>query len=168
MRSPSRTFVAHVASGGFTLVEVLVAMLLLTGAVAAVLQVIVLTARTTIDARDMSYAGWMATQKLHQLLSDDLSSLAPSSPDAWRRTEAGHIEYLDSAGRVLGAIGLPPGSALYLRRWSVTAVAGDASGGVLVQVAAGRLHRQLATGMPRDARPTEVARVVGVRTGTVP
>jgi len=153
---------------GFTLVEVLIATVLFTGALSGVVQLLLLVSRTTISARDASYAGLLASQKLSELTTDDRGSLAASAPDAWMRSTTGHFEYLDPTGVVVAAGGMPPGNTLYVRRWSVTPLAGDATGGILLQVAVGRLHRDWLTGAPAEARPSDVARVVGVRTGTVP
>jgi|CXWL01.1.fsa_nt_gi prepilin-type N-terminal cleavage/methylation domain-containing protein len=152
---------------GFTLVEVLVAIALFSSGLALVTQLVVLVSRSTVASRDMSYASALASQKLSQLATVAVVGLTPSPPDAWMRT-AGNVEYLDSAGGVLSASASPPNSAVYIRRWSVTPLTGDVTGGVVLQVSAGRLRRQPLGGMPADARPSEVARVVGVRTGTVP
>jgi type II secretory pathway pseudopilin PulG len=155
-------------SAGFTLVEVLIATMLFTAALSAVVQLLLLVSRAAISARDASYAGLLASQKLSELTTDDRGSLVASPPDAWMRSTTGHIEYLDSTGVVVGTGAVPPGNSLYVRRWSVTPLASDVTGGILLQVAVGRLHRDWLSGAPADAHPFDVARVVGVRTGTVP
>jgi hypothetical protein len=142
--------------------------MLFTGGVAAVVQLVLLVSRATISARDASYAGLLASQKLSELTTDDRGSIAASPPDAWMRSASGHVEYLDSTGVVVASGGLPPGSAIYIRRWSATPVASDVTGGFLLQVAVGRLRRHWLTGMVADALPSDVSRVVGVRTRTVP
>jgi prepilin-type N-terminal cleavage/methylation domain-containing protein len=155
-------------ASGFTLLEVLAATALLGGVLSGIAHLFLLTGRATLASRDMSYASVLASQKLNELATSDLVSMAPTSPDAWMRSTTGHVEYLDSAGGVLSAGGAPPGDALFIRRWSVTPLAGDASGGVLFQVSAGRLHRNPAGGSAEDALPFGVARVVGIHTGLVP
>ena len=155
-------------TAGFTLVEVLVATMLFTGGLSAVVQLVLMVSRATIAARDTSYTALLASQKLSELMTDERSVMAVSPPDAWMRSVNGHTEYLDSTGAVAAVAGMPPGSALYIRRWSVTPAPGDATGGMLLQVSTGRLYRQRLTGMPADAIPSDVSRVIGVRTGTVP
>lgn len=153
---------------GFTFVEVLIATALFTGALAGVVQLVVMASRSTVVSRDISYASALASQKLHALSSDDPAALTLSPPDAWMRTAGGDVEYLDAAGRVLAVRGAPPGGAIYVRRWSITPLADDLTGGVAFQVSVGRLRRRPLDGMPADALPWDVARVVGVRTGRVP
>jgi len=153
---------------GFTLLEVLVATAVVVGGLASAAQLVVLTARSTVASRDTSYAGTLALQKLSELATDDLARVMPSPPDAWMHTADGHVEYLDAAGTTLASNGQPPGATLYIRRWSVTPLAGDSTGGVVLVVSVGRLHRQILDGMPAAAAPSAVARVVGIRTGRVP
>jgi hypothetical protein len=153
---------------GSTLVEVLVATALFTGGLAGVAQLFALVSRSTVVSRDISYASASAAQKLNELASDELALLTVSSPDAWMRTESDHVEYLDTSGRVVAVSGAPPGAAIYVRRWSITPLPGDATGGVVLQVSVGRLRRQPSDEVIADALPSEVARVVGIRTGTAP
>jgi prepilin-type N-terminal cleavage/methylation domain-containing protein len=153
---------------GFTLLEVLAATALLSGVLAGIPQLFLLASRATTVSRDISFASVLAVQKLSELSTEDIASTPPTSPDAWMRTTEGHVDYLDSAGRVLSAGGVPPGGAVFVRRWSVTPLVGDTSGGVLLQVSAGRLQRDPATGSAADASPFDVARIVGLHTGTVP
>ena len=166
MPVPRSSFSRLRLTTGFTLAEVLVATTLLSGGLAAVAQLVALVSRSTIVSRDISYARTLAAQKLSELAYADLAGLAVSPPDAWMRSVE-NVEYLDSGGALLAAGGLPAGDAVYVRRWSVTPLPADVTGGVVFQVSAGRLRRQPG-GELVDARPFEVARVVGVRTRVVP
>ena len=154
-------------SDGFTLVEVLVATALFSGALVALFGLVLLVSRSTVASRDTSYAASLSAQKLNELASGEAPGLPLSSPDAWMRTTSGNVEYLDSSGHVLATSGVP-GSALYVRRWSTTPLGGDSSGGVVFQVSTDRLHRQWPTGLVEDAQPSEVARVIGIWTRTLP
>ena len=140
-------------SDGFTLVEVLVATALFSGGLVAVAQLVVLVSRSTLASRDLSYASILASQKLSELETDDVAGIALTLPDTWKRTAAGSVEYLGAAGELLSANGPPPDDAIYARRWSVTPLTGDPSGGVMLQVSAGRLRRQLLGSVPMDAAP---------------
>lgn len=152
---------------GFTLIEVLVATALLTGAAVGVAQGAAMVVRSNIAARDVSYAGVLASQKLAELLAD-AGALMPTAPDGWAHATAGNIDFLDPAGAVVAAGGSLPDGAIYVRRWSITSLPGDPGGGLVVQVSAGRLRRSAGAGVLEDATPSEVARVIGVRTGVVP
>ena len=64
-RAASRDLVLH--SAGFSLVEALIASGLLATAIAGLMQVFVLAARSTAHARDTSYATALAAQKMEEL-----------------------------------------------------------------------------------------------------
>lgn len=152
---------------GFTLLEVLVATAVVSCGVMAVAQFSVLATSSTIAARDLSYEGVLAAQKLAELQTIALPGLNLTGADAWMRG-AGAAEYLDAGGAVVSSGGFPPGSARYVRRWSITPLVVDPTGGVAIQVSTGRMRRAPVTGSVEDARPHETARVVAIRTGTVP
>lgn len=151
---------------GFTLVEALTATAILSGAVMAVAQLSVLSSRSNLQSRDISYANVLASQKLAELSARAVSDLTPTSADAWAQATAGALDYLDGHGAVV-----TPGDvdalAIYVRRWSITPIAGDTTGGVVIEVSAGRVHR-LPSGVVADAEAFDVARVVGVRTARLP
>jgi prepilin-type N-terminal cleavage/methylation domain-containing protein len=152
------------SANGFTLVEVLVATAVLSIGVLAIGHLAVLSAMSNGRSRDASYAALLASQKLHELDADVVPALPLSAPDAWMRSAEPTTELLDAAGHVLAD---DAGSAIYVRRWSVTPIPGDPAGGIALQVSVGRLRRDSANAVA-DAVPWEVARVVGVRTGVVP
>ena len=152
------------SKAGFTLLETLVATLLFSSAVAGVAQVIVLGTAANLAARDMTQQNILAAQKLNELVTAELASLVPSSPDAWLRTSAGYIEYLDRFGVVVSTSISPPSGAMYIRRWSITPLPSDPAGGVALQVGVSRV-RVDSNGSVADALPFASARVIGIRTG---
>ena len=134
-------------SRGFSLIEVLVSMSLLTIVSMGVAQVLALTSRANLMARGATSTTSMAQQKLEELrsltwgfdllgqglpLSDTTTNLTvtppahngsglnPSPADALEQNTAGFVDFLDANGGWVGTGMTPPGSAVYIRRWSIT------------------------------------------------
>jgi prepilin-type N-terminal cleavage/methylation domain-containing protein len=140
------------SAAGFTLVEVLVA-LVVCGIAAASLAALATTAmRAAWFARQQSLMAILALQKIEQLRALDLTfdpwapgvpvtdlatdlarepetaggaGLQPSAPDTLDRNAPGYVDYLDSIGRWVGTGAGPPPGAVFARRWNVQAVVGD-------------------------------------------
>ena len=114
--------------GGFSLIEVLVAALVLCVGMAGVLPLVFGSVRATRAARDASMATWLAWQKAEQLRAP--ADLAVSPANTLAADTAGYVDYLDQSGR--------PGDApgLYTRRWSIedAGVAGDGALRLVVSV----------------------------------
>jgi prepilin-type N-terminal cleavage/methylation domain-containing protein len=132
---------------GFTLIEVLVSLALLTGSLLVLAQVMVAAARAADAARATTVATALAAQKIEQLralawgidpdgsVSEDFecdvprwperpaggSGLTPSPPEALDADTPGYVDYLDAQGRWAGEGSPPPGSAAFVRRWSIEA-----------------------------------------------
>jgi len=148
------------ASGqsGFTLIETLLAVSMLTIAVVSVANVMTLVARTSQGGAATGLAVVLATQKLEQLraltwgfdaagiAASDLSTnvsvspeqptggtgLSSSPPDALRRNVNGFCDFLDARGVVLTG-GILPAGTIYVRRWSIRPL-DDEGNGILLQV----------------------------------
>lgn len=143
---------------GFTLIEVLVALGLLTVAALSGLQLLAMATGSMAAARTQSLAASLAASRMEQLrglrfeldaaglrvtdTSTDLTvdppgaggaGLSPSGPAALDADLAGYVDFLDGRGRWVGnGPGPPPGAAL-VRRWSVDPM--DISGDLIaVQV----------------------------------
>lgn len=156
---------------GFSLIEVLVAMLILAPAAIGAAGLVTIAARAVRDARMESTAVVLASQKLEQLrtlewTADDLGR--GGSPSSDRTTDltrdpavgggrglsasplgvlagnvAGFVDYLDSAGAWVGTGPTPPPSAVFIRRWAVTPLPADPADTLVLQV--------LVTNVTRDA-----------------
>ena len=107
---------------GTTLVEAIVAIGILAGAVVALAGLSSVAIRNAAIARERSMATIMALQKM-EALCRDVSSTAASPANAWSVDTPGHLEYLDARGNVTGG---GPGRA-YVRRWSVAPLPSDAN-----------------------------------------
>jgi len=106
---------------GSTLVEAVVAIGLLAGAMTVLAGLSHLAVRSTTMARERSVAAILAVQKL-EALGRDVRALATSPGNALEADAAGFIEYVDARGRVTAG-----DAAAFVRRWSVIALAPDAA-----------------------------------------
>jgi len=129
---------------GFTLVEVLVASLLLIVAATGIAQLVGITARANHRAKGQTTTAFLAAQKMEQLRSlswtfdedgglrsvksTDLSrdpptlgglGLDPTPSGSLDRSLDGCVDYLDAAGHWVGTGTTPPAGSVYVRRWAV-------------------------------------------------
>src|SRR5262245_15367758 len=85
---------------GTTLIEVLIAMLILVSGVLAMAQLFLIGAVTNTSSRDTTVAAILAAQKLEQLRAR--GSLQPSPAESLLRNVAGYVDHVDVRGRVVG------------------------------------------------------------------
>lgn len=145
---------------GFTLLEVLAALAILTTSVLGLVQVLTGTARATALARRMTVTSTLAAQKLNQLrglawaydaagipVNDTHTdtTVVPerasgglgltASPFGSLQTNAdGYCDFLDAQGRSLGGGTTPPPDAAYVRRWSIQPLSVDPADTLVLQV----------------------------------
>jgi Tfp pilus assembly protein PilV len=113
-------------SRGTTLVEVLVATLVLVSGVLGIAQLFLIAAATNTASRDTTVAATLAAQKVEQLLATDVP--APT----------GLVDHVDQWGHVVGTSESPPANAIYTRRWSIEPLS---AGSVAIRVRVGRSDR---------------------------
>jgi prepilin-type N-terminal cleavage/methylation domain-containing protein len=113
---------------GFTLVETIIAIGLLAGAVASLAQLVAFCTSTYAAAYHRTKSAWLTQQKIEQLRSDP-------ALDATPRT----VEYLDPDGTVVCRGELTCPRAVYLREWSVKPSA-TAAAAVFVHVSTRRVR----------------------------
>jgi Tfp pilus assembly protein PilV len=118
-------------SRGTTLVEVLVATLVLVSGLLGIAQLFLIAAATNAAARDTTIAATLAAQKVEQLVARD-------PPDA-----TGRVDHVDMWGHVVGTSESPPANAIYTRRWSIEPLVADS---VAIRVRVGRSDRSGRTG----------------------
>jgi type II secretory pathway pseudopilin PulG len=129
---------------GSSLVEVLVAMGLVVGAVGAVAPLVALATRANLQARRTSFAAVVAQAKLEALLPDLDLGLNPSPAGTLSRNTDGWFDFVDRHGRTLGSGEMLPAGTDFIRRWSVQRVANAAT--TIVQVAVIDVRSQVSPG----------------------
>jgi prepilin-type N-terminal cleavage/methylation domain-containing protein len=143
---------------GFSLVEAIVAMAIMSTATIAVAQLSILSARANRLARSNTMTTVLASQRLEQLQSAAWAELTPSPPEALLRSTDGYVDYLDANGRTLGGGRTPPRGAVFVRRWTITRIAaGDA---LMIQVSVvsiGAAEHVVADPGPHQAEETRLA-----------
>jgi len=133
---------------GVALLEVMVALGLLAGAIVSLAGLYVVAARSNHEARSATRMSIAAAQKMEQLralswavaedgedaadLSTDLSTspesaggpgLRPSPAGTLASDVAGYVDYLDDHGLWVGSGAAPPPDSVFTRRWSVEPLA---------------------------------------------
>jgi prepilin-type N-terminal cleavage/methylation domain-containing protein len=176
---------------GFSLLEVLVAMAILTSGVTALAQLATISTRANVSARTTTSAALLAQAKMEQLRSlawgldadgipiSDLTSdiaavpntptggvgLSPSPPDALVRNNSGYCDFVDSRGRLLGGGATPPAAAAYARRWSIEPMPAFPDSTLILQVRVTRMPGSgAADGAVSRPRLPDEARLVGIKT----
>ena len=149
------------SSRGFSLVEVVVSMGLLTAVSLGVAQLFALTTRANLIAKGQTSTTAMAEQKLEQLrgltwgfdlegqglpLSDTTTNLAvyppahngsglnPSPSDSLEENTPGFVDFVDGSGTWVGTGTTPPASAVYIRRWSIQPLPTNPNNTLVIQV----------------------------------
>jgi hypothetical protein len=141
------------------LVEVLIATLLLSGALVVVAALYAASGRSIQSARNMTRASQLASERLEQLrallwsfaddgtlLSDGSSDLSTDPPSSTGHGLAaspagslsmnapGYVDYLDNDGRWTGNGPQPGADAVFVRRWSVQPAPADPANLLVLRV----------------------------------
>jgi type II secretory pathway pseudopilin PulG len=163
---PIRPFSSRVAGeGGFSLIEVLAAAVILMTGLIAVAQMFIVSTNQNMSARRVTTTAVLAQQKIEQLraltwgyddfglpisdISSDISvtpptptggvGLQPSPGDTLTASTPGYVDYLDAYGAWIGTGGSPPQGALYVRRWSIDPLPTNPNNTLVFQVLVGRI-----------------------------
>jgi prepilin-type N-terminal cleavage/methylation domain-containing protein len=149
------------SSRGFSLIEVIISMFLLTTVSLGVAQVFAMSTRLNYVARGQTSTTTMAAQKMEQLrgltwgfdlqgqglpLTDTTTNLAvspptangfglnPSPADTLEQNTPGYVDFLDANGTWVGTGVTPPGSAMYIRRWAILPLPTNPNNTLVLQV----------------------------------
>lgn len=149
------------SNGGFTLIEVMVAMAILTVVSLGVAQLFAVSTRANLMARGQTSTTILAEQKIEQIRamtwgfdpggkglpeSDTTSNLAvypatqggtgldPSPADSLETNTAGFVDFVDRGGAWVGTGGTAPGTAAYVRRWSIQPLPSNPNNTLVIQV----------------------------------
>ena len=181
------------SNAGFSLVETMVAVTLMAGAIATLAQLFALSTRTNVASHYTTFATVLAEQKLEELrglswgfdtqglpVSDTSTDttvspetgiggtgLKPSPTTALSEDTAGYVDYVDSYG-----VKVQPGaggnqtssSAVYTRRWSITPLPTNPNNTLVIQVLVTRSKDRGQADQGAVARLGEEARMIAVRT----
>jgi prepilin-type N-terminal cleavage/methylation domain-containing protein len=177
---------------GFSILELLVAIAVLSVAVVWLAQLFDLSTRANASAKRTTYASLLAQQKMEQLrgltwgfdalglpLTDTSSNiaavpesstggpgLAPSPSNSLDRNVDGYCDYVDANGNVLGGCPGIVASASYVRRWSVEPLPSNPNNTIVLQVLVTQnvARGAAAPDISAASRLPNDARVVSVKT----
>jgi prepilin-type N-terminal cleavage/methylation domain-containing protein len=174
---------------GFSLLETLVALTIMTVALSALVQLLSVSARSNQVAHSMTMATLLAQGKVEQLralawgfdaagvaVSDRTTDVAilpeqpsggrglsPSPPGTLERNVEGYCDFLDGWGRYMGGGTTPPPGTAYVRRWSIELRPTWHQNAVLLQVSVIPWTRSGNVALGGGRGPGEV-RLVSVKT----
>lgn len=117
---------SRVSESGFSLIETLVATMLLVVAVVTLAQLFGIAARSNVASRHVTYATVLAAQKLEQLRALDLLEMGRAPAAALRVDTPGWVDYIDRSGRTMEEP-IRPRRVAYIRRWSLAPADGGES-----------------------------------------
>lgn len=159
------------SGAGFSLVEVMISMGLLTAVSLGVAQLFAVSARANRSARGLTSTTALAEQKLEQLRSltwgfandgtglpvsdssTDLSveppsnagtGLNPSPTNALEANVTGFCDFLDANGVWLGNGTTPPTGTAFIRRWSITPLPTNPNNTLILQVMVSPVANEMA------------------------
>jgi prepilin-type N-terminal cleavage/methylation domain-containing protein len=171
------------SSNGFSLIEVVVAMGLLTVVSLGVAQMFAMSMNANRIARGQTSATAMAAQKMEQIrsltwgfdlqgqglpVSDTTTNLAayphrndgpglnPSPADTLEQNVAGYVDYLDVTGAWVGTGDTPPPTAAFVRRWAIVPLPTNPNNTLIFRVLVTSVAAEAgrqATGGPRTRMP---------------
>ena len=180
--------------GGFSLVEVIVSMAILTTVSLGVAQLFAASTNANRVAHDRTTTMVMAEQKMEQLRSldwgfdlqgqglpvtdtttnlavyphrDNGSGLNPSPNDTLLKNTAGFVDYLDANGAWVGTGDEPTAGAAYIRRWAIIPLPTNPNNTLVLQVLVTSVADEARldlTNLPRRPRQPGDALLISVKT----
>ncbi len=182
---------------GFSLVETLVSVGLLTTAAIGVAQLFAISTSANLRAKGATSTALLATQKMEQLrgltwgfgdemtlglpvtdtttnlatdpAGNDGRGLAPSPAASLHESAAGYVDYLDANGLWVGTGASPSTETYYVRRWSVQPLPENPNNTLVLQVRVVTLSSDLrATPETPGPRVSDETRVVSLKTRKSP
>jgi len=175
---------------GSTLIEVMIATVILATGVLTMAQLFGAATASNNAARANTFATVLAEQKLEQLRSltwgfdtqglpvSDFTTdttvvpespnggtgLTPSPGNALQSNTVGYVDHLDGTGQIVGNQGVPPNTAVYTRRWSVEPLPTNPNNTLILQVLVTRNRVRGQAEQGNVGRLPDEARVITVKT----
>jgi prepilin-type N-terminal cleavage/methylation domain-containing protein len=179
------------SQAGFSLIEVMLATMLLAFALTSLAQLMVIAVRANQAAQRATFAATLAEEKMEQLRGlawgfDDLGlpindfstnlandpatadgvGLQPSPAGALSSNQDGYVDYVDRFGNTIGGGAQPPVNAVYVRRWSVEPLPTNPNNTLILQVLVFQVRDRADDGgaVPVRSSIRDEARLVSVKT----
>jgi len=175
---------------GTTLVEVIIATLILAGGVLTMAQLFVASTASNVASKNNTFAAVLAEQKIEQLralawgfdiqglpISDfatDTSvdpetpnggtGLTPSPMNTLQQNTQGYVDHVGPYGQIVGNDIVPPAGAVYTRRWSVEPLPTNPNNTLIIQVLVTPNRNRGQADQGSVGRLPDEARVVTVKT----
>jgi Tfp pilus assembly protein PilV len=118
---------------GAALIEALLATLILTTGVVAIVQMLSEATRTNLAARTATVATILAQQKIEELRALPWEDLRPAPPGTLEQNADGYVDHVGVDGRIVGYGTQPPPGTVYSRRWSVEQTSSSPDGARVIQ-----------------------------------
>ena len=177
-------------ASGFSLIEVLVATLLLATSLVTLAQLFALSTQSNAGARNTTFTALLAHQKLEELraltwgfdaqglpISDTTTNtavspetpaggtgLAPSPGGSLGSNTNGYVDYIGQFGDKLGGGIVAPPNTVFVRRWSVEPLPSNPNNTLILQVLVFRNHDRGAANNGAGTVLPDEARLVTVKT----
>jgi prepilin-type N-terminal cleavage/methylation domain-containing protein len=166
-------------SRGFSLVEVVVAMGILTAVSLGVAQLFAASTHVNLIARGQTSTTVLAEQKMEQIrsltwgfdsggdglpVSDTSSNVAvfpataaghgldPSPVDSLERNTDGYVDFVDAGGNWVGTGAAPPATAAFVRRWSIQPLPSNPNNTLVIMVLVTPTSNEQARAVSTSAR----------------
>lgn len=166
------------SSHGFSLVEVVVSMGLMTAISLGVAQLFAASTKANLVAREQTSTTALAAQKMEQIrsltwgfdlqglglpLTDVTTNLAnyphtadgnglnPSPANSLDQNVAGYFDFLDANGAWVGT-GTSPGNAMFVRRWAIVPLPTNPNNTIVIQVLVSPIVNENARGTSSEPR----------------
>lgn len=179
---------------GFSLVEVVFSLAILTGVSLGVAQLFAASTNANRVARNRTSTTAMAEQKMEQIRSlswgfdllgqglpvtdtttnlavyphrNDGSGLNPSPSDTLLGNTPGYVDYLDASGAWVGTGATPTAGAVYIRRWAIVPLPTNPNNTLILQVLVTSVADEARldlSNLPRRPRQPGDALLVSVKT----
>jgi hypothetical protein len=174
---------------GSTLIEVLVATMIMITGVITMAQLLMVSTVTNTSSRTDTFATVLAEQKLEQLRAlaygfdlaglpvsdvDTDTSVSPEAPggtglqpspgSALQQNTPGFVDHVDGHGAIVGNGAQAPGAAVYTRRWSIEPLPTNPNNTLIIQVLVTPNRVRGAADAGNVTRLTGEARMMTVKT----
>lgn len=154
---------------GFSLIEVVVSMAILTVVSLGVAQLFAASTKANIIARGQTSTMALAQQKMEQIrsltwgfdangeglpvsdtstnlsvypMTKDGTGLDPSPWDSMEQNTPGYVDFVDAGGNWVGTGKTAPGDAVYVRRWSIQPLPTNPNNTLVIQVMVSQLAQE--------------------------